>query len=253
VTRRGVHIDRIASAWLIRRFIDKKAWFKFVVAKGYRPEPEELRFDMFDAEFFGISPREAVRMDPQQRLLLEVVWEALEDGRVRVTTHAQVDYFQDPAGHHVKDDAPYFWLNQSGDFVARAHVRPPNTRSGGDAAALLVRQDAQHWCKLCYEYTDLGNLAAVSVVTDDISDDANGADLAAPNLWLQVCRIGDLFGFHYSLDSTKWRLVRYFKLALADPVQVGLVAQCPGGPATTVEWLEFSVEARSVKNLRSGV
>ena len=51
VTRKGVHIDRIASAWLIRRFIDKKARFKFVAAKGYRPEPEELRFDMFDAEF----------------------------------------------------------------------------------------------------------------------------------------------------------------------------------------------------------
>jgi len=51
VTRQGVHIDRIASAWLIRRFIDPAATFKFVAAKGYRPEEGELRFDMFDAEF----------------------------------------------------------------------------------------------------------------------------------------------------------------------------------------------------------
>jgi hypothetical protein len=51
VTRKGIHIDRIASAWLICRFIDRRARFKFVTAKGYRPEPEELRFDMFDAEF----------------------------------------------------------------------------------------------------------------------------------------------------------------------------------------------------------
>jgi hypothetical protein len=51
VTRTGVHVDRIASAWLIRRFIDSEARFKFVAAKGYRPEPGELRFDMFDAEF----------------------------------------------------------------------------------------------------------------------------------------------------------------------------------------------------------
>jgi len=51
VTRKGVHVDRIASAWLIRRFIDPNARFKFVAAKGYRPEQEELRFDMFDAEF----------------------------------------------------------------------------------------------------------------------------------------------------------------------------------------------------------
>jgi hypothetical protein len=51
VTRKGIHVDRIASAWLIRRFIDPSARFKFVSGKGYRPEPGELRFDMFDAEF----------------------------------------------------------------------------------------------------------------------------------------------------------------------------------------------------------
>lgn len=51
VTRTGVHVDRIASAWLIRRFIDPAPTFKFVPAKGYAPEPGELRFDMFEAEF----------------------------------------------------------------------------------------------------------------------------------------------------------------------------------------------------------
>src|SRR5881296_313240 len=51
VTRQGVYIDRIASAWLIRRFIDPKAQFKFVAAEGYRPRPGELRFDMFEAEY----------------------------------------------------------------------------------------------------------------------------------------------------------------------------------------------------------
>jgi hypothetical protein len=51
VTRKGIHIDRIASAWLIRRFIDPGARFKFVPAKGYRPAQGELRFDMFEADF----------------------------------------------------------------------------------------------------------------------------------------------------------------------------------------------------------
>jgi hypothetical protein len=51
VTRIGVHVDRIACSWLIRRFIDAGANFKFVPPKGYMPEPGELRFDMFDAEF----------------------------------------------------------------------------------------------------------------------------------------------------------------------------------------------------------
>jgi hypothetical protein len=51
VTRQGVHVDRIACAWLIRRFIDAEAKFKFVVGKTYAPVPGELRFDMFEAEF----------------------------------------------------------------------------------------------------------------------------------------------------------------------------------------------------------
>jgi len=51
VTREGVYIDRIASAWLIGRFIDPKAQFKFVAAEGYRPRPGDLRFDMFEAEY----------------------------------------------------------------------------------------------------------------------------------------------------------------------------------------------------------
>lgn len=51
VTRTGVHVDRVASAWLIRRFIDADAAFKFVPAKGYVPNAGELRFDMYEAEF----------------------------------------------------------------------------------------------------------------------------------------------------------------------------------------------------------
>jgi hypothetical protein len=45
-----VFVDRIASAWLIRRFIDPAARFKFVAPEGYQPRRGELRFDMFGGE-----------------------------------------------------------------------------------------------------------------------------------------------------------------------------------------------------------
>lgn len=51
VTRAGIHVDRIASAWLIRRSIDARASFKFVPARGYVKLPGELGFDMFEAEY----------------------------------------------------------------------------------------------------------------------------------------------------------------------------------------------------------
>jgi hypothetical protein len=55
VTRRGIHVDRMASAWLIRRFIDPAAKFKWVPPKGYVPGVGELRFDMYEAEFTHVG------------------------------------------------------------------------------------------------------------------------------------------------------------------------------------------------------
>ena len=81
VTRTGIKVDRMASAWLIRRFIDPEARFKFVPAKGYRPEEGELRFDMFEAEFthegelctFEVLVQRFGLDDPALRALAEIV------------------------------------------------------------------------------------------------------------------------------------------------------------------------------------
>ena len=90
VTRAGVHVDRIASAWLIRRFIDPEARFKFVPAKGYAPESGELRFDMFEAEFthegdrctFEVLLARARLVDPALAAIGEIVHDIdLKDGK----------------------------------------------------------------------------------------------------------------------------------------------------------------------------
>src|SRR5256712_6130044 len=49
MTRRNLHIDRLASAWLIRQFIDKRPRFYFV-AEGETVEGA-IPFDMYGAEF----------------------------------------------------------------------------------------------------------------------------------------------------------------------------------------------------------
>lgn len=51
VTRKNLFVDRIACGWLIRRFVDNAAVFKFVDATPYAPAPDEFRFDMFDGEY----------------------------------------------------------------------------------------------------------------------------------------------------------------------------------------------------------
>lgn len=90
VTRQGVQVDRIASAWLIRRFIDEAARFKFVPGTGYAAQPSELRFDMFEGEFthrgdrctFEVLLAEARLDDPALATIGEIIHDIdLKDGK----------------------------------------------------------------------------------------------------------------------------------------------------------------------------
>jgi len=55
ITRKNVHVDRIASAWLIRRFIDPDARFGFVPGQGYRSKEGEVTFDMYEGDFTHVG------------------------------------------------------------------------------------------------------------------------------------------------------------------------------------------------------
>src|SRR5262245_6840517 len=111
-TRAGVHVDRIASAWLIRRFIDPEARFRFV--RGHEDAAAgELRFDMFEAEFthegemctfevlrsrFGLEDRALARIG-------EIVHDVdLKDGRFGHPETAGVDHLIAGIAMRHKDD-----------------------------------------------------------------------------------------------------------------------------------------------------
>ncbi|MBB6487022.1 chromate resistance protein ChrB domain-containing protein [Rhizobium lusitanum] len=81
VTRKGVHVDRIACSWLIRRFIDPDAAIHFAPGKGYVPDPGEIRFDMFEGEIthegdrcsFEVLLTKAGIADPALQAIAEIV------------------------------------------------------------------------------------------------------------------------------------------------------------------------------------
>ena len=90
VTRKNVHVDRIACAWFIRKFIDPKARFRFVDPAAHSPRRNELRFDMADAEFthradlcsFEVLLAESKLREPALRAIAEIVHDLdLKDGK----------------------------------------------------------------------------------------------------------------------------------------------------------------------------
>jgi hypothetical protein len=94
VTRRGVKVDRIGSAWLVRRFIDPQATFRFVNPDGYQHAGAEIRFDMFEGEYTHVgdlctfevllAASDPGRQYPSLRAIAEIVHDIdLKDDRFR--------------------------------------------------------------------------------------------------------------------------------------------------------------------------
>jgi hypothetical protein len=90
VTRKNVHVDRIASAWLIRKFIDPQAKLAFVPGKGYRARQDEVTFDMFEGTFTHVGDRCTFEVlldvfalkDPGLRAIAEIVHDIdVKDGK----------------------------------------------------------------------------------------------------------------------------------------------------------------------------
>ena len=115
VTRAGVHVDRIASAWLIKRFIDSGATFRFVKGQGHSPRKGELRFDMFEAEFthegeqctFEVLLQRFGLEDPALRQIGEIVHDVdLKDSKYSRPEAAGVDrLLAGIAMRHKEDEA----------------------------------------------------------------------------------------------------------------------------------------------------
>ena len=148
-------------------------------------------------------------------------------------------------------NAPYYYQEITGDFVLRVQVEH-DCLDVYDACAIMLMEAEDIWAKLCFETTDFGTNAIVSVVTNAVSDDANGVDIDGTSVWLQVARVGDLFGLHYSLDGETFNMVRYFYLPVSETLRVGLVAQSPLGRGGARHFDSLTIEARSVADLRAG-
>lgn len=139
-----------------------------------------------------------------------------------------------------------------GDFVFKAKVRP-NHKTVYDACALMAIENDVLWTKVAFEKSDFGTTAAVCVVTNEVSGDANGCDIEQDEIWLQIVRKGECFATHYSLDGKEFHMVRLFYMPAKESIKVGLEAQCLAGEGGLRYYSDISLEMKTVENLRAGI
>jgi len=114
MTRAGAKVDRICSAWLIRRFIDPAATFVFAAPDARPPSPDVVRFDMFEGEFthdgdlctFEVLLRASTKADdPALQALAQIVHDLdLKDDRYqRPETQGVAALIQGIVSRHTDD------------------------------------------------------------------------------------------------------------------------------------------------------
>ncbi|MCA0932721.1 DUF1349 domain-containing protein [Lutimonas saemankumensis] len=177
---------------------------------------------------------------------------SLTKGKLKIEALKGTDFFNDPESGEITSTAPFLFKDMEGDFVAVLKLRP-DFSSQWNAGAIFMMIDQYNWIKFAFENSDATGKSIVSVVTRNVSDDANGAILKDyDEIWLKMIRKGDIYALHWSLDGIDYKMCRLAAMNEAASVKIGLEAQCPVGKKALHEFLYFGIESRTVKDLRKG-
>ncbi len=182
-----------------------------------------------------------------------------ENDKIQIYAPAKSDFFcyngavsEEGIAPEPLCNAPFYYTEISGDFVLRVKVSH-DFKDTYDSSSVMIMKDMQNWAKACFEMTDFGTHAAVSVVAQNgRSDDANGCNIEGNTAWLQICRCGQSFAFHYSVDGKAFYMMRFFYFPADETVKVGLLAQAPMGNGGLRTYEELTIEHKTVKNIRMG-
>ena len=189
---------------------------------------------------------ELFKWDNESRIIKE------GEDMLLLEAHSGKDYFVNPESGEKILNAAYYYKMVTGDFILCAKVTHEFV-STYDACALLAMQDDVTWGKLCFEKSDFGTNAVVSVVTNGVSDDANGVNIDGKTVWLRMIRKGNIFSLHYSVDGKQFYMVRIFKLVCDHTIKVGLVAQSPTGDGGEFLFEHIELDNHQVKDMRAGL
>jgi regulation of enolase protein 1 (concanavalin A-like superfamily) len=178
-------------------------------------------------------------------------WAVGLDGTLQIVAGPSTDLFLDPAGGPAQLGAPRLMTAVDGDFQLSAYVKP-DLQATFDAGALVLHAADHRWVKLALERSPHGEAMLVSVVTDGLSDDANGRVVTGHGVWLRLSRIAAACALHASDDGVRWELVRHFAFVAPEGLTAGFLAQSPTGEgcAATFDDLEFAAE--TLADLRDG-
>ena len=163
-----------------------------------------------------------------------------KDGVLTATVDPGTDFWRVTHYGFIRDNGPFYFQEQDGDFEAQVHVTG-HYRELFHQAGLMVRIDEKNWIKTGIEYVDgVQNVSAV--VTREVSDWSVVPRTDSPeSVWLRLKRKGDFVQIEYSFDGKAYHMLRLAYFPPKVKVQIGMVAAAPGKESFSVTFDHFSV------------
>lgn len=174
----------------------------------------------------------------------------INKNKVVIKAGAKTDMFRDPNVTYNTDNAPKLVFKTAEDFVLISRIEHA-FKSKWDGGAIVLKYDSLNWVKFCFEKDYTGARRVVSVVTKDVSDDSNSVTVASNFVWFKMAKAGNVITLYYSLEGTKWTLVRHFQFEPRE-VMVGFLAQSPTGSECEVIFSSIQYKQVTIKDPYKG-
>jgi regulation of enolase protein 1 (concanavalin A-like superfamily) len=198
--------------------------------------------------------KDSLSFSPIPRLM---VWDntpssfSVAADKLIITAGAKTDMFRDPNATYNTDNAPKLLFDADSNFILTANIRHAFTNKW-DGGAIVLIEDSANWVKFCFEKDYTGARRVVSVVTKDISDDCNSAEINSNNVFYKIAKAGNVITLYYSLDGKKWLLVRHFQFNNKSALKLGFLAQSPTGDKCEVQFSDIRYAAKKIKDPYAG-
>lgn len=163
----------------------------------------------------------------------------------------KTDMFRDPNVTYNTDNAPKLVFTPDEDFVLTAGIEH-SFSSKWDGGAIVLKKDLKNWVKFCFEKDYTGARRVVSVVTRDISDDSNSVEINSNKVFFKMAKAANVITLYYSMDNTKWFLVRHFQFNVTGTLQLGFLAQSPTGEQCEVKFSDITYKNVKIKDPYTG-
>lgn len=153
---------------------------------------------------------------------------------------AGTDYWRTTHYGFVRDNGPFRYEMQSGNFEAKVRISA-KYRELYHQAGLMIRINEKNWIKTGIEFVN-GHQNVSAVVTRDFSDWSVLPRTDNPaSIWMRMQRFNDTVQISYSTDGQKWSMIRLAYFPAQVPVKIGMVAAAPGKQSFEVHFDDFSI------------